>query len=60
MQQGPISYYKSLKNLLLIIPSALFISSCSTQELKALTSITTKQDAKEYALEKGNEYKNAP
>jgi len=60
IQKCSINYFIPLIKLTSVIPIALLLSSCSTQELKALASITSTQDAKEYALEKGNEYKNDP
>lgn len=54
------SYLIPLMKFISIMPIVLLISSCSTQELQALTSLTSTQDAKDYALEKGNEYKNNP
>ena len=52
--------FVSLKRLLLLLPFLLILTSCSTKELKEFALITSTEDAKVYAKNKGNEYKKKP
>lgn len=48
------------KKIALLIPLILMLSSCSTQDWKALSKLTNSKDAKNYAKEKRDYYKSKP